>query len=62
MLGDLIYEAKGTVKGFRVLEGSKIEATISSSEIVIGTEYLTSLPTEVYQDRVEYIMPRGKGC
>jgi hypothetical protein len=62
MLGELIYEAKGKITGYRVLdvEGPKIEVTISENGTLKGGIETTDIVTywSVYRSLVEHIMLR----
>ena len=68
MLGDIIYEQKGKISGYRVLdtEGPKIETTIGGNGIINGievTDIVTywSKPSPSSQDSEKAFYAEGQG-
>jgi hypothetical protein len=68
MLGDIIYEQKGKISGYRVLdtEGPTIETTITGTGIINGievTDIVTywSKPSSSLQDNEKVFFAEGKG-
>jgi hypothetical protein len=68
MLGELLYEQKGKISGFRVLDskGPTIETTITGTGIINGievTDIVTywSTPSSSLQDNEKVFYEEGQG-